>query len=89
MSGQQLDLSELKRVWIDDAAKTLDHTLLARGNEITVEDVRRLVLEPPHTNWYGCLMARLKNSSRIREIGRVRSSRPEANGRKISLWEVV
>jgi hypothetical protein len=89
MSGNQLELSALKRAWIDDAEKQFLETFSWGGRTFSADDLRFYVNEPPHPNWVGCLMARLRNMNKIREIGRVKSSRPEANGRKISFWEVV
>lgn len=87
--SQQLELCELKRAWIDDAADLLSRTLLARGNQITAETMRKYVIAPPHDNWFGCLVAKLRCTGKIKEIGRVKSNRPERNGAKITLWEAV
>jgi len=85
----QLELADLKRDWIDGAADLLSRTLLARGNQITAETIRKYVVAPPHENWFGCLVAKLRCTGKIKEVGRVKSSRPERNGAKITLWEVV
>ena len=85
----QLELSEIKRAWIDDA---VDWFLNRRPRDIhqfTVEMLHGYLPPPPHPNWYGCTMAALRDSGKIREVGRVRSNRPERNGAKISLWETL
>ncbi len=79
----------MRRAWIDDALDLLSRTVLARGNEITAETIRKHLKPPPHENWIGCLFAKMKNTGRIREIGRVKSTRPERNKAKITLWEVI
>jgi hypothetical protein len=85
----QLELTEIKRDWIDEAADLFTRTVGARGNQFTSELVLKHVLTPPHPNWAGCLMAKLRCEGRIKEVGRVRSSRPERNGAKITLWEAT
>jgi hypothetical protein len=86
----QLELSELKRDWIDDAEKDFFNNRSILPAQFTSEHVLSMsLISPPHPNWVGCLMARLRNTGRIREVGRVRSSRPERNGAKITLWAIV
>jgi hypothetical protein len=89
MTGHQLELSALKRTWIDESAAVLDSKLLRRGVQMTAETIRQYVTEPPHPNWIGCLTAALRCKGRIKEVGRVKSNRPERNGAKITLWEAV
>ena len=89
MTQPELQLASLKRAWIDDAADLLGRTILVRGNQLTAETIRKHVVAPPHENWFGCLVAALRCRGKIKEVGRVRSSRPERNGAKISLWEVL
>ena len=84
----QLELSEIKRVWIDDAHARFMARLFSIGT-FSADDLRHYVEPPPEPNWIGCLMARLRNEGRIREVGRVRSNRPERNGAKISLWQTL
>ncbi len=86
MSGQQLELSELKRAWIDDSFQKFN----ARDiGQFSVEELRLFLSEPPHENWWGCLVAKLRCTGKIKEIGRVKSTRTERNGAKITLWKVV
>ena len=84
----QLELSELKRAWIDDALDKVNARAFSIGN-FTADDLRQYIGEPPHPNWTGCFIASLRCSGRIREVGRVRSNRPERNGAKIGLYEAV
>jgi hypothetical protein len=83
-----LQLDELKRKWIDDAFYFVTRQFPA-GCEITSETIRCVLSNPPHKNWHGCLIAKLLKAGRIREIGRVKSSRPERNGAKITIWQTV
>ena len=82
----QLELSALKRAWIDESVFRFHSFSL---NRFTVDDLRQLLKEAPKANWYGCLIASLRCSGKIKEVGRVRSNRAERNGAKISLWETT
>ena len=84
----QLELSELKRVWIDDAANAIIFCRIP-GVRFSVETLHKHLDEPPHPNWWGCLVAKLRCSGKIKEVGRIKSTRPERNGAKIGLYEVV
>ena len=84
----QLELSELKRDWIDESALHFE-CFMERDQKFSADDLHRWLDAPPHDGWWGCLMSKLRCSGKIREVGRVRSTRPERNGAKISLWEVV
>lgn len=86
-SAQQLELAELKRAWIDEAEATFDRIKGTLGR-FTADRLHAVLTAPPHENWIGCLVARLRNTGKIRECGRVKSTRPERNGAKISVWEV-
>jgi hypothetical protein len=87
MSTIQLELSAIKRDWIQSAAPEV---LRYAGTvaEFTTDDLRGVVPEPECRNWWGCVLAALKNEGRIVETGRRPSKRPEANGRKISAWRL-
>ena len=88
MSGQQLELKSMKRQWIDDVAgQFAAHA--EKGFEFSADWIHANFTEPWEPNWYGGLLAKLKNEGLIQEIGRVVSSRPERNWAKISLWKVV
>lgn len=86
MSGTQLELSELKRAWIDDVAEKI---AALNGLKFSSDDIHKYAAQPDHPNWFGCLIAKLRCTGKIREIGRVKSARPERNGAKISLWIVT
>ena len=57
--------------------------------DFTTDNLHRLLDDPPHSNWFGVLMARMKNKGLIRRKGYQPSARPEANGRPVAIWEVV
>ena len=84
----QLELATLKRDWIDQSAAAFAARSFSIGT-FTADDLRHYIEPPPEPNWIGCLMARLRNEGLIKEVGRVRSTRPERNGAKVSLWAVT
>jgi len=87
MNEVQLDL--LQRDWCEKATPVL--LQVARTFEsFTADDLRdfRSVPQPPHNNWWGVLMARMKALGLIRRVGYRASTRPEANGRVVALWTV-
>jgi hypothetical protein len=84
----QLELAALKRDWIDDVSPRIAAMLPALGT-FTADDLRGKIPEPPQPNWIGCLMARLRNTGLIQEAGRVRSTRRNRNGAKISAWRAA
>ena len=88
MIGNQLELSELKRCWIDEAALRFK-VHAPRLGQFTNEDLHRLFPAPEHPNWWGVLFAQLRNKGLIRRVSARSSNRPEANGRLISVWEVT
>lgn len=88
MSGVQLELATVKRDWIDDAAWSLE-PILHRLGRFTTDDLHPLVPAPANKNWWGILAAQLKNKGLIRRVSAAPSRRPEANGRLVSVWEVV
>ena len=84
----QLELSELQRDWVADAAMAFPG-FFTRSQRFTTDDLHPLLPKPENHNWFGVLMAKLKNQGRIKRVSAVASTRPEANGRLLSLWEVV
>lgn len=82
----QLDLFTIKRAWIDSAEAKI--ALYAPGTQFSSDAVYAIVAPPEHHNWVGCLFARLSRRGKLKEVGRIKSLRPSANGRKISLYEV-
>ena len=59
------------------------------GQTFTNDKLHDIFGKPPHPNYWGVLTANLSEEGFIREIGRVASKRDKANGRKITVWEVV
>lgn len=88
MTQPMLPLDQLKRAWIDNAVRYFDN-FMPKGETFTVELFYPALDAPPHPNHYGALMATLRTTGRIKEVGRVKSTRPERNGAKISLWQVI
>jgi hypothetical protein len=84
----QLELKAIKRAWLDDAAWQID-ALLPKLGRFSTDDIHPLLPKPEHENWYGILMAQLKNKGLIRRVDATASKRPEANGRLISVWEAT
>ncbi len=91
MPALQLELSTLKRDWIESAARVFSRMLLLEEipKSFTTDLLHESLEAPLDPNWMGCLMAKLRNQGRVRVIGRVTSKRKEANGRKINVWEAV
>jgi len=83
----QLELTTLTRPWIEDVKANF--WKLANRGQISADDVHEVFGEPPHNSQFGGLFAKLKQAGMIREVGRVRSKRPERNGAKVSLWKIV
>ena len=84
----QLELSEMRRDWIDLYAPTVVALLPALG-DFTADDLRGKIPDPPHPNWFGSLIARLRKLKLVVEVGRVRSTRSKRNGAKISAWRAA
>lgn len=88
MNANQLELAELKRAWIDQAVIDFN-SAYSSGERFTAENIHAMTTKAPHPNFYGCLIARLRRTGKIKEVGRVRSNRVERNGAKQSLWETI
>lgn len=84
----QLELTTLKRDWIDDNAPAVRQWIaLTNGNEFTSDDIRHdLLLQPSQPNWMGCLMAGIEASGLIVGTGWTRSKRPSRNGGTVKVW---
>lgn len=54
----------------------------------TSDDLHPILPTPQHHNWFGVLMARMKNKGLVERIGYQPSKRVEANGRPIAIWRV-
>lgn len=84
----QIELSAIKRRWIDEAIASFNSRAFSLGT-FTADDLHKYLPQPEHNGWWGCLVASLRCAGRIKEVGRVRSNRPEANGRKVTLWNAI
>lgn len=83
----QLNLMDCK--WCQREQKVVLDAMRGRVF-FTSDDLRAVVtVQPEQVNLFGVLMAKLRCSGVIEEVGRVRSKRREANGRKVSAWKVV
>ena len=88
MTQTILDLSELKRAWIDDALVAFNARAFSIGT-FCADDLHQYLPAPPHKNYFGSLVAKLRRAGRIKEVGRVKSTRPERNGAKVTLWQTT
>ena len=81
----QLDL--LQRSWCERVEReVISH---AKGAaEFTTDSIRDFVESPAHPNWFGVLMARMKNQGLVESIGWRVSQRKAANGRPIRVWRI-
>lgn len=85
----RLRVAKLSRDWIDLVFDAACHAAQHLG-EFTTDDLHlALNTAPKHPNWWGSLTAKMQAAGVIVEAGRVRSRRPEANGRKVTLWRAV
>jgi hypothetical protein len=89
ISQLTLDLSDLKREWIEDAANVV--LSMGSGYRFTSDDLHDMLPAPACDNWYGVLMAQLRNKNLIRRVLAFpkASRRPERNGAAVNQWEVV
>jgi hypothetical protein len=80
-------LTDLKRRWCDDV-RPLVTSICKTYVEFTVDDLHtwQSVPAPAHPNWWGVLVAQMKNTGLITRIGYRPSKRPEANSRVVSVW---
>ena len=86
MSEHQLELTTLKRSWIEEAIPVV----LAHAKQVsffTADDLHNILPTPAQRNWFGVLLAKMKNEGRIDRIGYRASTRWEANGRVVSVWK--
>lgn len=84
----QLELGALKRDWVEEAETTLRPALKGLGR-FSSDDLHSMLVKPTERNWFGVLLASLKNKGLIRRVDVTASRRPEANGRLISVWEAA
>lgn len=82
-----LPLDEVKRKWIEDAAPMVLRIMSGAG-DFTTDDLHSVLPTPGNVNWFGVLMAQLRNTGKIQPWGFMRSKRKQANGRLIQVWRV-
>lgn len=84
----QLELGTLKRDWVSTSEDSLRPALKGLGR-FSSDDLHSMLVKPTERNWFGVLLASLKNKGLIRRVDVMASRRPEANGRLISVWEAA
>lgn len=84
----QLELSDLRLPWVDEALPRLAAMLPMLG-QFTSDDLHGKLPKPQHGNWYGVLVASASRARLIKRVGDKVSSRKEANGRRVALWEAA
>ena len=80
-------LNLLQRDWCEQMEEHVK-IIFGRWNTFTSDDLHKSIEEPHHHNWYGVLMARMKNKGLVERVGYQPSKRPEANGRPIAIWKI-
>ena len=80
-------LNLLQRDWCEFSEPVV--LRMMRGMPFTTDDIRHYLPEPANVNYYGVLMARMKNKGLVARITYRPSKRPEANGRPIAVWTVL
>ncbi len=86
----QLELTQLKRSWIEDALLVIVRASSAMLPEVfSTDDIHAILPEPAHPNWYGVLLAKLKNIGVVERFGDRPSKRPQANGRRVAVWRRI
>ena len=83
----QLELSDLRRSWIEAAIPRV--RMFFDGQEFTADDLHRVLERPEQRNWFGVLMATLKNRGLIVETGYIVSTRPERNRACVLKWRMI
>ena len=74
--------------WWWSEAERIVLALVAAGHTVSSDDLhQRYPLEPSATGAaFGGLFSRLSRDGKIREVGMIKSTRPEARRRRIILW---
>ena len=79
-------LSLLDRDWCDRCVDMLC-VVTNPGQQFTSDDLHKVFTTvPPHSNWWGILVAKLRHSQCFEKVGYRPSARPEANGRVVAVW---
>ncbi len=81
----QLNLFDIKNDWCNRMTPIV---LASFKSEFTTDDIHRVVEAPAHPNWFGVLVAQLKNKGLVEKVGYRTSQRKEANGRAVAAWRV-
>jgi hypothetical protein len=84
---QQLELTALKRDWIESAIPTVK--MFFSGHEFTADDLHPVLDKPEQPNWFGVLIAAMKRRGLIVETGYIVSARPERNKSRILRWKCL
>jgi hypothetical protein len=84
---QQLELTDLRREWIDEACERFPTLQLPEN--WSAEDLHNLLPAPIHCNWWGVLTAKLKCARLIDCVGYQTSTRPERNGGVVRVWTKI
>lgn len=79
-------LSLLDRDWIEHSIPEV--LRLMAGRTFCADDLHGILPPPEQRNWYGALMAKLRNQGLIEKVGYQPSARRAANGRVLALWVV-
>lgn len=91
VAPHRVELGDLKRKWIDEAA--LKVAELAEAGKLpepnwSSDDLHTLLTQQPsELNWWGCLMAKLKNEGKIVRTGSKPSTRESRNGAWIGAYK--
>lgn len=87
MNTTQLDL--IKSDWIEETLPRVAMMLPTLGAFTTDILHERIKPEPTNRNWWGCLLAKMRNTGLVAKVGYKPSERPEANGRVIAIWRAA
>lgn len=88
MSQLALELTSTRNDWCSRVAPEVLRLMRGRS-EFSTDDLHGVIEEPEHFNWFGILLAKLKNQGSVEAVGWKVSRRPEANGRKVTTWRAV
>lgn len=81
-------LSLLQRDWVNDAIPVVLEQ--ARdGRPFTADKFHAFLPVPEHNNWFGVLIAAMKNRGLIEKVGYVPSTRKERNGAVVASWRLI
>lgn len=57
--------------------------------KFSADDIRKRIGDPPVPNALGALLNDCAKARLIRDVGTTRSTRPEAHGRKVTVWRAA